>query len=495
MRRPARILAALAAAQVVIFVGTARPAAAAGPRGLPTTRLELGISSDPTQVGAMKATGVPWKYRYQYLAGGANASSSWLTWNSPAGQFALSYMTNSGNAGYIPFLPYYVLLQSSPSSGGDEGTRDFNNLNNTATMNAYYSAFKVLMQRAGQYGKPVVVQVEPDFWAFMQARARALGVSAADGVPASVASSGFPDVAGFANTVAGFGKALQHLRDASAPNVTLAVHASGWSSGFDLATNVSAGVNIAAEADKTAAFLATTGAWDLVTTDVDDHDADWWAATGQTNAYFTHWWDASNVRFPNFHRWEAWIGEIHARLGLPAMVWQVPVGNMSITDSCDQGTGDGHYKDNVAQYFLSHPSELAQAGIIAALFGAGNACQTTPYNDGGALDAMARDYYAGRVVAVPAAAGAAAAATPSPTPSPTATPTDEPSDLPATAAPTPTEVRARNVAARQSNTMLMAAGLSGLVLLLLAAAAAAFLVVRRRQAWRRAVRGARPGPH
>src|SRR2546429_8951775 len=100
--------------------------AAAGTAGLPMTWLELGISSDATQLGAMKAMGVPWKYRYQYLAGGANTSSSWLHWqdaSAPAGQFAADYMASSGGAGYIPFFPYYVLLQSTPASGGGEGGR------------------------------------------------------------------------------------------------------------------------------------------------------------------------------------------------------------------------------------------------------------------------------------------------------------------------------------------------------------------------------------
>src|SRR5262252_2542249 len=312
MRRSGLLLAAAGLAQVLLGLAQATPAAAAGPRGLPVSRLELGVGSDNTQLGWMRSSGVPWKYRYQYLSGGANAQSSWLHWQdaaAPAGQFAADYLAASGGAGYIPFLPYYVLLQSNPSSGADEGARDYGNLNNPATMNAYYSSFKVLMQRAGAYGRPAVVLVEPDFWGFMQAKARALGVGGADGIPASVASSGFADVAGYPNTVAGFGRALLHLRDALAPNVAMAVHASEWASGTDISTSVSAGVDAAAEADRTAAFLATTGAWDLVTTDVDDHDADWWVATGRASAQYTHWWDPANVKFPNFRRWETWVGE------------------------------------------------------------------------------------------------------------------------------------------------------------------------------------------
>lgn len=73
---------------------------------------------------------------------------------------------------------------------------------------------------------------------------------------------------------------------------------------------------------------------------------------------YRHWRDAANVKFPNFHRWESWIGGVRARLGLPAMAWQVPVGNSTISDACDQASGCGHYQDNVAEYFLAHPAEL-----------------------------------------------------------------------------------------------------------------------------------------
>jgi hypothetical protein len=482
MRRSGLLLAAACLTQALLALAPPVPAEAAGPRGLPASRLELGVGSDATQVGWMRSSGVPWKYRYQYLSGGANTQSSWLHWQdpaAPAGQFAADYLSASGGAGYIPFLPYYVLLQSTPSAGADEGARDYSNLNNAATMNAYFAAFKVLMQRAGAYAKPVVVQVEPDFWGFMQGKARSLGVAGADGVPAAVAGSGAADAAAYPNTLAGFGRALLHLRDAYAPNVTMAVHASQWASGTDISTSVSASVNPVAEADRVAAFLATTGAWDLVTTDVDDHDADWWVATGRAGPQYTHWWDPANVKFPNFRRWETWIGEVHARLGLPAMAWQVPVGNTTIADACDQASGSGHYKDNVAEYFLAHPGELAQAGLIAVLFGAGNACQTTPYNDGGFLRRLAASYYSGSPVAIAAPASAA------PSPSPTATPEPTPTEAPAR--PSPSALATRATGARSPDRRPLVAGAAGGAGLLLLAGAGVLL-------WRRRATRRRAGP-
>ena len=87
----------------------------------------------------MVTSGVPWRYRYQYLSAGVNTNNGWETWNSPAGQFATNYMVDSAAHGYIPVFSYYEMLQSLPSNGSDEASRDFNNLNNAATMNAYYA--------------------------------------------------------------------------------------------------------------------------------------------------------------------------------------------------------------------------------------------------------------------------------------------------------------------------------------------------------------------
>src|SRR5881396_428359 len=201
---------------------------------IPSTRLEFGIASQPSDLSWMASSGVPWKYRYTYLAGGVNTGNGWETWNSPAGAYATYYMDASNADGYVPVLPYYELLQSSPSTGSNESDRDFSNLNNTATMAAYYANFKLLMQKAGAFGKTVIVHVEPDFWGYMQQRASGGDAST---VSAKVAASGFADVMGLPDTVQGFGQALVKLRDLNASNVVLAIHASMWSSGIEIASD------------------------------------------------------------------------------------------------------------------------------------------------------------------------------------------------------------------------------------------------------------------
>ena len=349
---------------------------------LPQDRLHFGVGN-PGDINWMVGTGVPWRYRYAYLAGGVNTSNPWQNWNSPTGAYATNYMNDSNAHGYVPVFTYYEMLQSTPSTGSNESDRDFSNLNNTSTMASYYGNFKLLMQIAGTYGKTVVVHVEPDLWGYLEQRAAGGDAST---LTASVASSGVAEAVGIPNTVQGFAWTLLKIRDMYAPNATLAIHASAWGSGIDIASTTDPNVNAVSAVDATAAFLNSAGitsnpygsTWDLVFNDLDDHDAGWWEQQGADNANFTHWWDPTNTKFPNFNRYLGWVGELRVKTARPQVAWQVPVGNqyfLTMNNTC------GHYQDNVAQYFISHSNDLYNAGLIAVLFGSGNSCQTT-YTDG-----------------------------------------------------------------------------------------------------------------
>ena len=55
----------------------------------------------------MKSSGVPWKYRYTYLSAGVNTGHGWETWNTPAGQYATNYLSDTDSIGAIPVFSYY----------------------------------------------------------------------------------------------------------------------------------------------------------------------------------------------------------------------------------------------------------------------------------------------------------------------------------------------------------------------------------------------------
>src|SRR2546421_5063516 len=378
----ARVVAVMLAT-VGLLGGLSHPALAArAPR--PATPLlpsgfSFGLANQPGEIGWMTASGIPWGYRYQYLSGGVNTNAGWETWNSPPGQFAGYYMSNSATNGYFPVFSYYELLQSTPSSGANESDRDFNNLNNAATMNAYYANFVLLLHQAATYGGQVIVQVEPDLWGYLEQRA---GSGTAASLSARVKSSGYADVAGIDDTAQGFAGALLHLRDKYAPNVLLATHASLWASGIDIGTNTNTSVSASHEADLVAAFLNSAGVasnpwgttFNLVFNDVADHDAGWWELVNHGGA---HWWDRTNAKLPNFNQWLAWMTELHARTARPLIEWKVPVGNQYYLT---ENNTDGHYQDNRAEIFLANTAVLQAAGIQAVLFGAGNAGSTTYTN-------------------------------------------------------------------------------------------------------------------
>jgi hypothetical protein len=390
MKRLRQIVCVLS---VLLLGASLAPAAnsANGPQGLPD-HLGIGLvaSNDASGIaGWMPQSKVPWDYAYQYLAGGANTGQGWSTWNDK-GQFPLYYAKAAASHGYIPVFSYYQLLSSKASCAAcGEGDKDVANLKDPAAMKAYYDDFALLMKRLGNgtydgiqgFGQTAIVHVEPDLSGFVQHAAQFDDPTT---VPAAVSSSGQPDVQQFPNTYQGFNWALLHLRDLYAPNVLLAFHVSPWSSSVDIGSSHDPSLDAAGIGARTGAFAAESGTvhagpgtstYDLLFTDGLDRDAGLYKyAQGDPS----RWWDKLNLTYPNFQRWEMWLGSAAQSAGRkPVFVWQIPLGNQYFQS---QNNTPGHYQDNRAEYFLSHLDELQQVGIVALLFGRGGGSGTT-YTD------------------------------------------------------------------------------------------------------------------
>jgi len=377
--------------------------AAVVPSGLPS-HFGFGLSASPDNSGIygwMPSSGIPWDYAYQYLSGGVNSGAGWETWNAQ-GQFALWYAQGADSHHYIPVFPYYELLQSNGSCGScGEAQRDLSNLNNAGTMQSYFANFRLLMQRLGTgtyngiagFGKTAIVQVEPDLSGYAEQAALNSGAcygycSGSGNNPAllraAVATSGDPDVAAFPNTYQGFNWALLHLRDLYAPNVLLAFHVSNWATGTDIGGNSSPTLDPTALGQEAGSFAAQSGTtglpagvkgYDLIFNDVLDRDAAYYKYVYGDSS---RWWDRLNVTFPNFHRWEAYVGAVSSATGRSLIIWQVPEGNQYFAT---ENNTNGHYQDNRAEYFFAHVGELAGVGVIGVLFGAGNGGSTV-HTDG-----------------------------------------------------------------------------------------------------------------
>jgi hypothetical protein len=354
---------------------TSAQALAPLPSGWPD-RIELGMGDGPGGAAAMKAT-APFAFRYQYLAGGANTGTGWATWNAN-GDFARFYIQDSAANGIIPVFTYYMLLQSTPGGGGESDAL-FTNLNNIATMTAYYNDLKLFFQKAGAFpGQNVVLHVEPDLWGFMEQRA-----TSDDGktVPAKVAETGIPELAGLPGNMSGFARAVLKLRDAYAPNVIVGYHISVWGTGNDIALSKPPDGIVDSLAAKAAAFYTSLAAnFDIAFAETSDRDSGFYQYVygdgGQS------WWDAED-----FRRSARFLNGFSTAAGKRIVLWQIPLGN---TKMRAQNNATGHYQDNRPEWLLDEPARThlaayRDAGVVAFLFGggaSGTTCACDAQHDG-----------------------------------------------------------------------------------------------------------------
>jgi len=328
-------------------VSTSLPAL---PRTWPTDRFAIGMADGPGDAATLRRA-APFAFRYQYLSGGVNTGSGWTTWN-PDGTFVTRYDDESFAADITPVFSYYMLLQSLPT-GTDEGVVDLAHLQNPSLMRAYWSQVRLFFRRA-RGSRPVVLQVEPDLWGYLeQANAVVLARS--------------------------FARELVALRNALAPNVLLAYHMSEWGTGHDAFTGNPSDATVRSYAARSAAFYRSLGThFDIAFTDLSDRDAGYYEHVEHRNTWF------SAQDFAHAALYDATFVRL---AGVRLVVWQVPLGNTVMRSEND--TWD-HYQDNRVQWYLgtnwrAHLGPLVKAGVIALLFGRGadgNTCACDAAHDG-----------------------------------------------------------------------------------------------------------------
>jgi hypothetical protein len=398
------------------------PSAPGGLPALPSGLVgHVGMGVFNTDVAQLPSS-TPLDYRYQYLAGGVNTGEGWASWNSPAGQYAVTYVNDSRARGLTPAFIYYQILQSAPHND------EYQNLQDPAVMRTYYDDFKLLMQKIAEAGGSgrVLVDIEPDLNGTMQQHATNTNDDASL-QPSSVASSGQPDVQGIQNTFKGYYQALAHIRNLYAPNVVLGLDVSNWAAGDDITISLRKDPNFNWQhhADRTAAYLNSFGpGFDLLFYSPLDRDAAYY----QVKYGSGRWWDDHNVKEPTFDTMAAWLGRIVSDTQRRAMLWQVPNGNRVYRS---ENNTTGHWQDNRAEYFLNdangrqHLSEWANEGVVGIMWGAGAGSQshyydaqndgitnpapingnnepaTCPDDDGGYMRIHLSGYYSGGTVTLP----------------------------------------------------------------------------------------------
>ncbi|HTZ07127.1 MAG TPA: hypothetical protein VMB53_15435 [Gaiellaceae bacterium] len=331
----------------------AAPASAAlppRPHGWPAT-LQIGLADSPGGAAALRAS-APFGFRYQYLAGGVNTGHGWSTWN-PNGTFASMYVQDSWAHHVIPVLSYYMLLQSTPSAGGEAQT-DLAHLSDPNVMSAYWNDVRLLFQRV-RGTKPVVVHVEPDLWGYLE-QANDVALASA------------------------FAKQWVALRNQLAPNVILAYHMSGWGTKHDIVYEKPSDATVRAYATQSAAFYNALGArFDVAFEDFSDRDAGFYEKQqGNANTWF---------KPADFHRHLLYGATFVKLTGLRMVAWQIPLGNTLMAAMNDTW---GHYQDNRVQWLLgtgarAHLQAYVNAGYVGFLFGGGadgTTCACDAQHDG-----------------------------------------------------------------------------------------------------------------
>jgi hypothetical protein len=306
--------------------------------------------------------GVTMDLHYGYLVG-LMGKGGWTDWN-PDGSFVDVLAGAADKKGTVPMYTLYAFAA--------EGENNVGALTSTDYMQRYWAGALKLFQRLGNFGKPAVVHLEPDFWAYMQQK----GGGDPTKVKALVKMA--PDCANLSDDVGGVGQCLVRLARQYAPRTAIGFHVSEWGG----------------PPEQTVSFMSAIGAGsaDFVATDALDRDAGCFEAKMDPNCQRggTFYWDETNTTHPNFHDHQAFVKTITTGLGKPMLWWQIPFGVPSNTPG---GTAR-HYRDNRVHYLFGHIQEFIDAGFAGAAFGTGAGNQTDITTDGGQFRTAVTAYFA-----------------------------------------------------------------------------------------------------
>ncbi len=319
-------------------------------------RVLIGLGAG-NAISDMNAQGIKPDIIDTYLVG--VGSGSWIDWNSPTGAYLPDTAQADDAIGAIPMYTLYGMAQN--------GDGNLSGLSSSSFMDAYWSQARMMFQKLGAYGKPALVNLEPDFWGYVEAQAP-------NNDPAQLVAvvNDQPECATLSNNATGVAQCLLALGRAYAPLTLIGYPASFF--GEDPPT--------------LANFMSKIGAQnaDFIVAQTSDRDAGCMEVSspppecsGRGSGPF--YWDEANVKSPNFteslNMWSAYRGDLPNNL--PIIWWQTPMGFPS---SVPGGTNQ-HYRDDHVDYMLKNTGQYANIGSFGIVFSSGASSQTVITTDGG----------------------------------------------------------------------------------------------------------------
>jgi len=328
----------------------------------------LGAQGNAAVMSAVQSQNLRPNIYERYLDG--LGAGDWTTWDSPAGSYLSMVAAEADSIGAVPMFTLYQMAA--------DGGNNMSVLSSSSFMSAYWANVKLMFQLIGAFGKPTLVNLEPDFWGFAQVQAK-------DGDPTQLFAyvNSNPDCATLSNDVVGIAGCLLAMGRKYAPRAYIGFPPSD----FGDPTNP-AGV---------IAFMNAIGAQhaDFIVAQTGDRDAGCFETMNSAygcdrNGTATGWyWDESNVTTPNYQQHLAKILTWHQGIGgLPVIWWQTPLG---VPSSTPGGTAY-NYRNNTEHYFLTHASELTAVGGLGVVFGTGENHQTNITTDGGQFQSLSGAY-------------------------------------------------------------------------------------------------------
>jgi hypothetical protein len=304
----------------------------------------------------------------QYING--VGTDSWINWNRPPGAY-VKVVTDQADA--LRAVPMFTLYQMAA-----RGDSNLSGLSDAGFMTDYWRNVRILYTRLADYGKPALVNFEPDFWGYAQRLQ-------ADPSRLFVHVRLSKDCAELPDSVAGMAACLVQMARMLAPNAYVGFPPSLFG---DLLAN-----------EVTYMQKLGAGQADFVVMQTSDRDAGCTEAQSPIDQCKRpgagRYWDQSNKSTPNFTEHFAMARQYHKALQLPLLWWQTPMGLPA-----EKPSSQPPWRDNRVSYFLTHPDQLVAAGGMGVVFSSGGPTQTNLKTDKGQFIRLSRGYLA-RPVALP----------------------------------------------------------------------------------------------
>lgn len=288
-------------------------------------------------------------------------------WNTKPGLFVSmwrerkNFVAGQKNLAQMKHWTWYSLRDLGDAAGYSDGPGEVNAVNDAKLLKRYMDDYRFFLQQVGD--EKTTIHLEPDFWGYV----RSIN-SNPRAVPAQVKAANSTDCANDENNAAGLASCLISMAHKYARNSTVGIHVSCWD------------YTMEGKPKECAKFFKDLGAGkgDFLVTDASDRDAGWYQEQGKSY----HWWDDKG-----FATYMNQIKTLTETIGKPMIIWQIPLGNMAMNNTFQ------HYKDNKVDYFFSRMNDVANAHVVALLFGPGDYPQTNPETDGGNLIRKTNSYW------------------------------------------------------------------------------------------------------